>query len=130
MMGADEKFVREHWVGQDPIEVLVIDDPMPEFCSASVRIRGFGPCFYRSTQEEAWAAASEFTRNRLEEIRQLECDIDRIEYYFWSASNWQENLDDLEEQGQVVDAVRQQCADVRIVARLQAALAELKRGMK
>ena len=68
MISADEKFVREHWVGQDPIEVFLIDDPMPEFCSASVRIRGFGPCFYRSTQEEAWAAAAEFTRERLKDI--------------------------------------------------------------
>jgi hypothetical protein len=85
--------------------------------------------FTGATEDECVHAAYLFTLARLEEIRQLERDIDRIENYFWSASNWKDNLDDLEEQGQVVDAVRQQCADVRIVARLQAALAELKRGM-
>jgi len=76
MISADEEFVREHWVGQDPIEVFLIDDPMPEFCSASVRIRGFGPCFYRSTQEEAWAAAAEFTRERLKDIAALELAVE------------------------------------------------------
>ena len=114
MMGADEKFVREHWVGQDPIEALVIDDPMPEFCSASVRIRGFGPCFYRSTLEEAWASAAEYTRNRLEEIRQVLRDIQFIQEY----------LD------QSCDSSWRPIAAQSILARLQAALAELKKGMK
>ena len=110
MMGADEKFVREHWVGQDPIEVLVVDDPMPEFCSASVRIRGFGPCFYRSTLEEAWASAAEYTRNRLEEIRQVEEEIALVDEQMKSGVDWSRWN--------------------RIEMRLHAALADLKRGMK
>jgi hypothetical protein len=142
MMGADEKFVREHWAhvrswvrdldsyGTDQFNVaLYFDEKDAEHHS--------GDYFQRWQEDndckgfnEVWSSAAEFTRSRLEEIRQVEREIDRIENYFWSASNWQENLDDLEEQGQVVDAVRQQCADVRIVARLQAALAELKRGMR
>ena len=140
-MGADEKFVRASWehvrswvrdldsYGTDQFNVsLHYDEDAAKY----------GGDYFQRWQEDdtrkghnaVWSSAAEFTRSRLEEIRQGEREIDRIENYFWSASNWQENLDDLEEQGQVVDAVRQQCADVRIVARLQAALAELKRGMR
>jgi hypothetical protein len=115
-MNADKEFVLAHW--GNGFDENYTDDHQFFF------IADIGVNF------DSWSSAAEFTRSRLEEIRQLERDIDRIENCFWSASNWQDNLDDLEEQGQVVDAVRQQCADVRIVSRLQAALAELKRGMK
>jgi hypothetical protein len=116
MISADEKFVREHWVGQDPIEVLVVDDPMPEFCSASVRIRGFGPCFYRSTQEEAWSAAAEYTRNRIEEIREVEEEMMLLRSMVILLDS---------EPGDLTAPIYR-----RTITRLQSALVELKRGMK
>jgi hypothetical protein len=139
MMNANEKFVRDHWkyvrswvrdldsYGTDQFNVdLFLNAKDAKWCDNP--FQGWQEDYEK--EDAVWSSAAEFTLARLEEIRQLERDIDRIENYFWSASHWQENLDDLEEQGAVVDAVRQQCADVRIVARLQAALAELKSGMK
>ena len=122
MIDDNEKYVRERW-----------KDITTYWGSRELFIKADGAriaTFAQREWEDLWISARRFTEKREEEIRQLERDIDRIENYFWSASNWQENLDDLEEQGAVVDAVRQQCADVRIVARLQAALEKLKMGMR
>jgi hypothetical protein len=109
MMGADEKFVREHWEWfklrfSEPHEgyaqgVYVVEIPMRKFSDEDESV--------------ALSLAAEYTRSRLEEIRQVEEEI----------ATQSEFCQHGDECGL--------CAVVaRTVARLQAALAELKRGMK
>jgi hypothetical protein len=110
----DEEFVRAHWAGENALEVLETKDPMPEFCSWSVRIRVFGPTFYRDTLMNAWAAAAAFTRERLEQVRQIEDEIVVLGYLLRDSRGYPSRI----------------VVSHRIQARLQAALADAKRGMK
>lgn len=66
---------------------------------------------------EAWAAAAEFTRERLEQIRQLEEDCAMGRRLLSEAAEFDENS-------------RDSCIFSRILARLESALADLKRGMR
>ena len=80
-----------------------------------------------------WSSAAEFTRDRLEEIRQLRAEIDR-----WtpdvdqSSEDWREWAHERApsvDQNYVREAICGHCRDVRTLVRLHVALAELKRGM-
>ena len=89
--------------------------------------------FDGATQEDALAAAAAFTRSRMEEIRQVRKEIDSLESSRWGNQQWQgffDYLRDDETMGDVVLAVRQKCAEVRILARVQAALDALCVGIK
>ena len=66
---------------------------------------------FAKSLEEAWAAAAEFTRARLEQIRLVEEEIDVIEFLIGA----------MPQQKQVID---------RILASRKVALTELKRGLK
>ena len=85
------------------------------------------------TAAKAWSAAAEFTRRRLEQIRQVECEVDCLETSLWGDREWGEFFEYLREDesmGDVVLAVRQQCVEARILARELQVLAELKRGLR
>ena len=99
-MNTDKEFVLAHW--DNGIDENYTDDDQFFF------IADIGINF------DSWSAAAEFTRNRLEEIRQVLRDIQFIQEY----------LD------QSCDSSWRPIAAQSILVRLQAALAELKRGMK
>lgn len=99
----------------------------------------YGTCIVWLHQEVIvgdWAAAAEFVRDRLEQIRQLErqiewCKAGLSDWYdpiYW---HWDEN--EREEESVVRTRASNARDDVTgrlIVARLESALAELRRGMK
>jgi hypothetical protein len=83
------------------------------------------------TAAKAWSAAAEFTRRRLEEIRQVEREIQlytRLDEKFWeywthvAATHW--DWEDMSE------AIREWCCKARILARELQVLAKLKRGLR
>jgi hypothetical protein len=127
-----EQFVREHWeqVTYSDTAVGVLAGPH------YVIIGGYpnGPqkfAAYRHTPEEAWSAAAEFTRERLEQIRQVEQEVGKVDYEqneaFMLIRDVPPKSVHLE---MIVMWVRSLCATSRILAREQAALAELKKGMR
>ena len=82
---------------------------------------------------ESWQAADEFTEQRQEEIRQLRSQIAHVDDIDVSAEEWREWAHDKApgvNQDYVRMAIRGHCTECLLIARLQAALAELERGMK
>lgn len=118
-MNSDEQFVREHWQ-----HVHYADTALSVLAGPHYVIIGgysYGPlkfAAYRHTAAEAWQAAREFTEMRLEEIRQTEEEIDVIREGITLAG---ENEEDNKRYGNPFR---------RILADEQAALADLRRGMK
>jgi hypothetical protein len=121
----DEEYVRAHW----------------EFCSTSranslwgVHVGSRGeltlvPHPLVETEPDAWAAAAEFTRERLEQIRQLEEEITQIQCDIVRASK---EADEWQSGG--MDVLASSWNDTewcysRILARLESALADLRQGM-
>ena len=114
-MSEDERLVRETWedikiskVGLPDNDYEVYNDG-PPIEEGDLFLHAFG-----KTREEAIRAAAEFTRERLEEIRQVEEEIKLIKTVLdidWVRLEW---LADAE----------------RILVREQAALTELRRGMR
>ena len=96
MMGADKEFVLAHW--GEGLDEDYTDDHQFFFIADS------------GVNFDSWSSAAEFTRARLEEIRQVEEEIAL-------ASG-------------TLEAPENGVIAKRTLARLQAALAELKRGMK
>ena len=105
-------------------------------------------------REKITAAAAEFTRNKLEEIRRLESDIAHMQERFadpfedgWGddeqrskyyeptkyedgITDWLLNSNRPPDDGDVRQFSKESYRTASIIARLQAALAELKRGMR
>jgi len=107
-MSEDEKFVREHFDG------VWLRGARKSGCWVQWGEASLGRLVF--SEAEAWSAAAAFTRQRLEEIRQVEEEIENI----------RSSSEGLQENGEYY---RMRVFD-RILAREQAALAELKRGMK
>jgi hypothetical protein len=103
----DERFVRDHWVNQEHLNLYQIT---PEKYSFNWSWDG-GVVGLFVNPKEAWAAARAFTEKRLEEIRQVEEEIRWLK----ATVAWRHT------KGFEVD---------RIVAREHAALERLKAGMK
>jgi hypothetical protein len=99
-MDRNEQFVREHWASMGPMIVGRFD-----ICDMN--------------GEMNWQAAREFTEQRLEEIRQVEAEVDAA----YSDVRWFA-------QGAQYEDKEQEAIHLRILAREQAALAALKRGLK
>jgi hypothetical protein len=101
-MDANEKYVREHCFVHNGGTAR---HPRPVIAGAE-RVTPY------EEWDKAWAAAAEFTRERLEQIRQVEEEIDILRTG--------------------VSLLRSSYLDVilRVLARERAALAELRRGMK
>jgi hypothetical protein len=79
-----------------------------------------------------YSAARRFTEDRLEEIRQTEADIKTFEEWI---TPWEAFIDDYiicghHQSQECVKEVRWEISTYRIIAILQAHLAELKKGMK
>ena len=82
-------------------------------------------------ESEAWSAAAEFTRERLEQVRQVEQEIELLrpsvgsdcEWVAWIENGW--GLPEFQ-----AGNIRNYVGWARILAREQATVAELKRGMK
>lgn len=96
----DEEFVRQHWF-------LVLDDGYSVEVVNGIKFAG---------NRNRWSAAAEFTRNRREQIRQVEREIEAVRA---AQEYWIRYTDD-----------PKICLWSRILAREQAALAELRRGMR
>lgn len=90
---------------------------------------------YRSEQE-TWSAAAEFTRERIEEIRQIRRQIEWCEAGlsgWFDPIYWHWDQNEREEESVVRSRSSNAREDVTgrlIVARLAAALADLQRGMR
>jgi hypothetical protein len=120
-MDANERYVRERWehikYADTALSVLAGPHYVIIF-SEENRRQIFAP--YRHTEAEAWAAAKAFTVEREKQIAEVEEEIEYVEF----------RMRDIEENG---GKIYVECAYrtlERIFAREQAALAELKRGMK
>jgi hypothetical protein len=99
----DEKFVREHWGLVARCDGSYRDYPKGTILVQDVNHHWFNFGF--------WSAAAEFTRERLEQVRQVEEEI------AWLTD------------GMAVSGDEEPIGD-RILARLKEALAALKKGMK
>jgi hypothetical protein len=110
-MNADKEFVLAHW--DNGIDEHYTDDHQFFF------IADIGVNF------DSWSSAAEFTRSRLEEIWQVEEEIHQVEGQMEVAERTAANI--LTRKADwVIRAKNWQS----ILARLQAALTELKRGLK
>jgi hypothetical protein len=89
-------------------------------------IRLYSP-YWRQHAFSDWQAARAFTEAREEEIRQVEEEIALLNLEFWEMHG-EIRLATMVEQ--YTPLVRELCRWARILAREQAALTELKRGMK
>jgi hypothetical protein len=107
-MDANEKLVCDTWE-----RVLVCDGSYRHYAKGTILINWANHSFYKFKAEH-WDEAASFTRVRLEEIRQVEEEIALLEYASFSA--------DL--------SGFKPLALGRILVREQAALAELKKGLK
>ena len=113
-MNQDEQFVREKWEEvREQVQACVHEAPVNQHGFVFVRCGEDEEMIGSGTYRERWAAAAEFTRNRLEQIRQVEEEIEEI-------------------RGPLCrDQACVRCViHTRILAREQAALADLRRGMK
>lgn len=82
------------------------------------------------TDAEAWHAAAEFTRDRIEEVRMLEREIGFLK----KCANWYGEQGALSLRMGLRDSAggeaREQCTSLRTLMRLDALLAEAKKGMR
>lgn len=110
----DEEYVRAHWVSlvarttddyRGPYDLKLFRDAEP---------------IVGRTRAIVWALAAEFTSNRLEQIRQIEEEIREAEHKLKQQSVCGVSMSGPTPKEQIWK---------RILAREQAALAELKRGM-
>jgi hypothetical protein len=79
----DREYVESVWACE--IEIL---DAGPRFCSASVACGTLTLSFVRSTLDEAWSAAAEFTRDRIEEIKKARRDTQSVEDWDADRKGW------------------------------------------
>jgi hypothetical protein len=115
-MTEDERIVREAW-DEDFISISL--DGAVFLC--------VGEC---GVNLPSMHAAAEFTTARREEIRQVEKEITTIADDLCDIANWRIFLEENTDLKGIVRYVRYQCRCCRILAREQAALADLQRGMK
>jgi len=142
-MSKNEEYVRGMW--KDP--GWFCDDPRLVPNRYGILLRFGLSVTYFASEDEAWAAAAEFTREREEEIRQIEEEIEFLENsleifedpddgLIKYESYWDMLFDlggggnntafDALDRDATIEIIRQ----YRILAREQAALQELRRGMK
>lgn len=120
---SDEQYVRSKWHAVDIVESC--DQWQVGAGELGIQQR-FG---WEQTKSAAWSAAAAFTRNREEQIRQLCEEIVLVEIAMESASE-ELNFKPLAWHIGQPMRVHRRARWGRILAREQAALAELKKGMK
>jgi hypothetical protein len=104
----DEEFVRAHWEEPTYFRPAHVINVSSGYTQDSV-VSG-------ESEDAAWSAAAEFTRERLEQIRQIKQEMSLLGGMVVLLSV---------EPGDETAPIYQ-----RTIARLEAALADLKRGMK
>ncbi len=123
----DKEYVCEHW----KIVEESIYDPHEGYTIPQTRI-DFGSHHYTERKaNSAWSAAAEFTRERLEQIRQVEREIEVLEPF--AEGRMPNKLEQLPPWANPVlhlELLRRGFAIRRILAREQATLAELRKGMR
>jgi hypothetical protein len=129
---ANEQFVREHW--SEPWLADSHDGKhygiVLATASLAVWSKDRSGWAEFGTPEQAWSAAAAFTRERLEQIRQVEEEITQVGHALGK-----EIAQKREDEGAGYDVLASDDEDHvviwnRILAREQAALAELKKGMR
>ncbi len=114
----DEEFVRKNWNGARYDGHRVLSDHSIK--GATWILSGNSNCKFEYSnhldESVAWARAAEFTRDRLEHIRQVKEEIDHLSK---DIANCQEH-----------DWIADEAIYERILASEQAVLSELKKGMK
>ena len=135
MMGADEKFVRAHWEWVDVREAQPYEGVKQGKWVARLPLLPFSQIGFENA-EEAWKAAAEFTRERLEGVRQLREEIGQMgdlrdmKYIDILNATETNGVGDLiDDNDWIVTIVRDLCEYCRTLKRLETILAELKRGM-
>jgi hypothetical protein len=141
MISADEKFVRANWehvrswvrdldsYGTDQFNVaLFFNEKDARWCDNPFKEWQMDV----GKEKVVWKLAAEFTRNRLEEIRQVEAEIVLVDYDGKGGPDWNDLINGRigKEFGLSVSVAQQKIRWCRILVRLQAALAELKKGMR
>jgi hypothetical protein len=116
-MEQDEQFVREMWV-----DCCVEDHSTCCGPFEPIRVRMTDSMSrWAATAEQAWSAAAEFTRERLEQIRQVEEEVSVITHEYKKATVC----------GVFMGAATGKALIwQRVLAREHAALTELKKGMR
>jgi hypothetical protein len=97
-----------------------------------VSVARTGWVFMGGSEQEAWSAAAEFTRNRLEEIRQLDDEIGMIECRIAFSLGEVAHVLAGEQRNpeSIAIGVKWGTRWSRILSRLEAIRADLTRGMK
>jgi len=111
----DKEFVQAHWA--DGLDPNYTDDHQFFY------VRDIGINF------DSWAAAAEFTRDRLEEIRQVEREIGFIERQLAVQPHYDDMVGPWSAED-VRNSARNVATWSRILAREHASLAALMRGIK
>jgi hypothetical protein len=130
---ANEQFVREHW--SEPWLADSHDGKhygiVLATASLAVWSKDRSGWAEFGTPEQAWSAAAAFTRERLEQIRQVEQEVGKVDYEQNEAFMLIRDVPPKWVHPEmIVMWVRSLCATSRILAREQAALTELKKGMR
>jgi hypothetical protein len=121
---SEEEFVRGVW---EWVIVRKRDDRLEWEWFGSLTFQA-GPLL-RDTEAEAWSAAAAYTRERLEQVRQVTREIEVCGR--WSHTYTMRVTDSyLPNKYNIVGPVRDFIACTRICARLEAELASLTAGMK
>lgn len=132
-MTEDEKFVREQWADVALWDRQMLYGNKEQFWEVELVIApGSFSRHCKPTQAEAWSAAAEFTRTRLQQIRDVEEEI------AWLGKNLPrpprarpgESMSEALRSERVAAYERDKPTAVRVLDREQAALAELKRGLR
>ena len=120
-MDENEKFVRSVWEHMIYRDSALSVPCGPHYVILSSRENGWGKVFggfYRRTKKEAWSAAADFTRQRLEEVRQVRYEISLLKLIHVQGG-WGE-----------IDGEADKAAILRTVSRLESVFIEKTHGMK
>lgn len=119
---SDEEYVRSEWK-----LVHCRDDSRQSYPRGRVWVQDVDVHW---SDFASWAEAAEFTHERKEEIRQLQREIEKQKHRVNSCFAVVKDLISYEAFVSAKVQTELLCVEARILARLEPALAELKKGMK
>lgn len=126
-MSSDEEFVRAHWEQPELTDHTICCAEDESDAPYRVQI-GLIVCKWAASPEGAWSAAAAYTRERLEEVRQLRREVDYMRREWQTVSVWVDV--DMTDGNSDVDGVRDLHVCSRILSRLESILADKLRGMR
>lgn len=126
-MTTDEKFVRENW---EYVELCF--HPIVWWVIVGGDFGSRYALKNRGSDTEAWSEAAEFTRERLEEIRQVEREISELLAFCGTEEDWVKWCVDgpYVPNKEVSALIRNYITRSRVLAARKEALSELRKGMK